>query len=116
MKKLLILIALTGVSFLSTAQCCDKTSVDKPACDKTACGPEGTKKGEAVTITTLRTELESVITKISKSSVTLDKEVAEMKISKGSSDDESLLFISQAAAPLRYELLNKVEPSKQVAS
>lgn len=106
MKKLLILIAFTGISFLSAGQ----------ACDKTACGPEGTKTGEAVAITTLRTNLESVITKLSGSSLSLDKEIAEMKIAKGSSDDESLLFISQAASTIRYELLNKVEPSKLIAS
>jgi hypothetical protein len=106
MKKLFILIALTGISYLSAAQSCDKSS----------CGPEGTKKGEAVAITNLRADLESVITRMSRSSVSFDKEVAEMKIARGSSDDESLLYISQAASAIRYELLNKVEPSKIIAS
>ena len=39
-----------------------------------------------------------------------------MKIAKGSTDDESLLFISQAVTSIRYELTSKVETSKQIAS
>lgn len=110
MKKLFILLALTGISFLSTAQSCEKT------CDKTSCGPEGTKKAEAVAITTLRTELQLVITRMSRSSLTFDKGVSEMKIEKGSSDDESLLFISQAVTSVRYELLQRIESSKLISA
>lgn len=104
MKKLFILI-ITGIPFLSTAQ----------TCEKTACGPEGTKKEEAVVIITLRTDLQSVITRMAQSSLSFDKQVSELKITKGSSDDESLLFISQAATSVRYELLSKVTPSKLVS-
>jgi hypothetical protein len=106
MKKFFILVALTGISFLSAAQ----------ACDKTACGPEGTKKEEAVAITTLRTDLQSVISRMSQSSLSFDKGISEMKITKGASDDESLLFISQAVTSVRYELLNKLESSKLISS
>lgn len=110
MKKLFILILLSGVSYLTHAQ------EAKPACDKSSCGPEGTKKGEAVVITTMRNDLQAVIAKMSKSSVSFDKEIAEMEIAKGATDDECLLYISQAASAVRYELLNKVDPSKLTAS
>jgi hypothetical protein len=111
MKKLFILILVSGVSFYSWAQSCDPA-----ACEKKSCGPEGTKKAEAAVITTMRSDLQTVITKMSKSSFAFDKQVAEMKLEKGASDDESLLFISQAATALRYELLNKIESSKLIAS
>lgn len=39
-----------------------------------------------------------------------------MEIEKGTSDDESLLFISQAVNAIRFELVNKIEPSKLIAS
>jgi K+ transporter len=106
MKKFFIFIAFTGISLLSAAQ----------ACDKTACGPEGTKKEEAVVITTLRANLQSVINKMSQSSLSFDKGISEMKITKGTSDDESLLYISQAVTSVRYELLNKIESSKLISS
>ncbi len=99
-------IALTGISCLSVAQSCDKKS----------CGPEGTKKEEAAVITTLRTDLQSVVARMSQSGISFDKEIAQMEIVKGTSDDESLLYISQAASTIRYELLNKVESSKLVSS
>jgi hypothetical protein len=110
MKKLFILILLSSVSYLTLAQ------ETKPGCDKTSCGPEGTKKGEAVVITTLRNDLQTVITKMSKSTVSFDKEIADMEIAKGATDDECLLYISQAASAVRYELVNKVDPSKLNAS
>lgn len=110
MKKLFILIALTGISYLSHAQ------AEAKSCDKSSCGPEGTKKGEAAVITTMRSDLETVIAKMSKSSVSFDKTVAEMKIAKGATDDECLLFISQAASTVRYELVSKIESSKLIAS
>lgn len=45
-----------------------------------------------------------------------DKQLKEMSIEKGASDDESLFYISQAATSVRYELLSKIESSNQVAS
>lgn len=114
MKKLFILILIAAVPFISSAQSCAKT--EGASCDKTSCGPEGTKKGEAKVITTLRTDLQSVINKMSQSSVAFDKQVAEMKVEQGNNDDESLLFISQAVNSVRYEILNKIESSKLVAS
>jgi hypothetical protein len=114
MKKLFILIAITAVSFYSVAQA-DKADA-KASCEKSSCGPEGTKKEEAAAITTLRSDLQTVITKMSKSSMVFDKQIADMTIAKGSSDDESLLYISQAVASVRFEFLNKIESSKLVSS
>ena len=110
MKKLLILAILTMSAYVTSAQSCAQT------CDKKSCGPEGTKKEEAAVITTMRSDLQTVITKMSHSPWAFDRQVKEMSIEKGASDDESLLYISQAATSIRYELLSKVEPSKVVAS
>lgn len=110
MKKLIVLIVVAVTSFTSYSQSCTQS------CDKKSCGPEGTKKEEAAIITTMRTDLQTVITKVSKSSLPIDNQLKDMTIEKGGSDDESLLFISQAAASIRYELLNKLESSKLVAS
>ena len=110
MKKLLVFTVLLVSSYLAPAQACAQT------CEKKSCGPEGTKKEEAAVITTMRTDLQTVIAKISKSSLAVDPQIKEMEIEKGASDDESLLFISQAVTSIRYELLSKIEPSKLVAS
>lgn len=110
MKKLIVLIVLALSSFASYSQSCAQS------CEKKSCGPEGTKKDEAAVITTMRSDLQTVIAKMSKSSVAFDDQLKDMTIEKGASDDESLLFISQVAASIRYELLNKVESSKLVAS
>jgi hypothetical protein len=53
---------------------------------------------------------------MSTSSFAFDNQLKEMTIEKGASDDESLLYISQAATSVRYELLSKIESSKLVAS
>lgn len=110
MKKLIVLILVAVTSFASYSQSCAQS------CDKKSCGPEGTKKEEAAVITTMRSDLQTVITKISKSSLAVDNQLKDMTIEKGASDDESLLFLSQIATSIRYEFLNKVESSKLVAS
>lgn len=66
-------------------------------------------------ITTLRTDLQAVVDKMSKSTIAFEKEVAEMEIAKGTTDDESLLFIAQAASAIRYEMLNKVDAAKLIS-
>jgi hypothetical protein len=110
MKKLIVLILFAVCSFATYSQSCAQS------CDKKSCGPEGTKKEEAAVISTMRSDLQTVITKMSKSSFAFDNQLKEMTIEKGTSDDESLLFLSQAATSIRYELLNKIESSKLVAS
>lgn len=110
MKKLTVLILFALCSFAAYSQSCAQS------CNKKSCGPEGTKKEEAAVISTMRSDLQTVITKMSKSSFAFDNQLKEMTIEKGASDEESLLYISQAATSIRYELLNKVESSKLVAS
>ena len=105
MKKLLILTLIAIVPHIIVAQSCEKKS----------CGPEGTKKDEAAVIKTMRTDLQSVVKRMSKSNLAFDPQVKEMTIKKGENDDESLLFLSQAATTIRYELLNKLESVKLVA-
>ena len=115
MKKLFILILIAAIPYFSSAQSCTKPDGGS-SCDKTSCGPGGTKKGEAKVITTLRSDLQSVINKMSTSSVAFDKQVAEMKLEQGASDDESLLFISQAVNSIRYEFTSKLDQSKLISS
>lgn len=110
MKKLIVLILLAVGSFATYSQSCAQS------CDKKSCGPEGTKKEEAAVISNMRSDLQTVITKMATSSFSFDNQLKEMTIEKGTSDDESLLYISQAATSIRYELLNKIEPSKILAS
>jgi hypothetical protein len=114
MKKLFILILIAGMPSFSNGQSCDKSL--SSSCSKTSCGPEGTKKAEAAVIGSMRTDLQGVVTRMSKSSLSFSKEVSEMEIEKGTSDDESLLFISQAVNAIRFELMNKIDPSKLIAS
>lgn len=110
MKKLFVLILVAVSCFTAYSQSCAQT------CEKTSCGPEGTKKEEAAVIKTMRNDLQTVIAKMSKSSLAFDSQVKDLTIEQGASDDESLLFISQAATSIRFELLNKLESSKLVTS
>lgn len=120
MKTLILLFVLAVSSYAGYGQSCspscEKKSCDKASCDKKSCGPEGTKKDEAAVITTMRNDLQTVIAKMSKSSLSFDNQLKDMTIEKGASDDESLLYISQVATSIRHELLNKIESSKLVAS
>jgi trehalose-6-phosphate synthase len=111
MKKLFILFLITILPCFVYAQTCSQES-----CDKKSCGPEGTKVKEAAVITSMRTDLQTVIEKMSKSTVSFDKHVAEMNIEKGTTDDESLLFLSQAISTIRFEFLNKLKSSELVTS
>jgi hypothetical protein len=111
MKKLFILFLITAVPCFVYAQTCSRES-----CDKKSCGPEGTKVKEAAVITGMRTDLQTVIEKMSKSTVSFDKNVEEMNIEKGATDDESLLFLSQAITAIRYEFLNKLKTPELVSS
>jgi hypothetical protein len=115
MKKLFILIAIGIIPYFVSAQSCAESC--SPTCDKKpSCGPEGTKKGEAAVITIMRTDLQSVIGKMSKSSTGFDQQVKEMTIEQGANDDESLLFLSNAATTIRFEMITKVERSKMISS
>jgi hypothetical protein len=115
MNKLLILVVIAIAPYFVSGQSCDP-SCGKTCDKKSSCGPEGTKKAEAAVITTMRTDLQTVLTKMSESSLAFDQQVKGMTIEKGTTDDESLLYLSQAATTIRFELLNKVEPSKMTAT
>lgn len=110
MKNVFILIILATLSHTAFPQSCS------PSCTKQSCGPDGTKKEEAAVITRMRTDLQTVISKLSQSSMPFDKALKHMKIEKGTSDDESLLYLAQAAASIRYELIHKIESSRLIAS
>jgi hypothetical protein len=111
MKKLFVLLLIIAIPCFAYAQTCSQES-----CDKKSCGPEGTKVKEAAVITGMRTDLQTVITKMSKSPVSFDKHIAAMNIEKGSTDDESLLFLSQAITTIRYEFINKLKSSELITS
>jgi hypothetical protein len=110
MKKLFILIVIASASHFTYGQSCT------PSCEKKSCGPEGTKREEAAVISSMRTDVQTVLEKMAKSPISFDRQIAAMKIEKGQSDDESLLFLSQAVTAIRYELLNKIESSKLIAA
>ena len=110
MKKLLILTLIAIAPYFIAEQAYAQS------CDKKSCGPEGTKKEEAAVLKTMRADLQSVVTKMSRSSHAFDAQVKEMTIEKGENDDESLLFLSHAATAIRHELLNKLEGTQLLAS
>jgi hypothetical protein len=110
MKSLIVLIIVAISSHATFSQTCSQT------CAKQSCGPEGTKKEEAAVIKAMRSDLQTVITKMSKSSLEFDIQLKDMIVEKGTSDDESLLYISQAATSIRYEFMNKIESSRLVSS
>jgi hypothetical protein len=114
MKKLLILLFIVSAPFFVNAQSCDKSAAS--SCAQTSCGPEGTKKAEAAVISKMRSDLQTVIARMSKSTLAFDKTVSDLEITKGTSDDESLLFISQAANSIRHEFVSKIESTKLIAS
>ncbi|MBT1699510.1 hypothetical protein KK083_21610 [Fulvivirgaceae bacterium PWU4] len=121
MKKLIALIVFAVSSYITHAQSCTPScpSPCPPSCtqtcDKKLCTAGAGNKEEAA-ITTMRNDLQTVIAKMSKSSLAIDGQLKDLTIEKGASDEESLRRISQAAASVRYQLLRKLEPSKLVAS
>ena len=100
MKKILILFALAALPYFTNAQSCQPCP---PGCDKKSCCVDP-KKCEAKSITCLRSDLQSVINKMAKSSLGFNKQVVEMTIAPGETEDESLQLISQAASSIRHEL------------
>lgn len=84
----------------------------KPGCDPKSCGPDNTKVAEARVITDLRAKLQASIVALGKSSLSFSPELVKFTIPKGTSDDESLLFITQAAAKVKAELLARVPSNK----
>ena len=83
-------------------------SQSKSGCEPKSCGPDNTKISEARVVTELRSELQSVITSMAGSSVLFSPVVTSFEIARGSSDDESVLFIAQAAAFVRAEFVKSL--------
>ncbi len=108
MKKLMIVLLMV----ISVGAVAQNTNSAKPGCDKTSCGPEGTKKGEAVAITSLRTDLEGIKSRMAKTNVVFSKELLESPITKGSTDDESLLYLLQTVNAVRQELTVKLDRAR----
>ncbi|ELR70216.1 hypothetical protein C900_03901 [Fulvivirga imtechensis AK7] len=83
----------------------------KTGCEPKSCGPDNTKVAEAKVITELRSELETVIMSMKNSSIFFSTEITSFEVPAGSSDDESVLFIAQAAAVVRAELVERLPES-----
>jgi hypothetical protein len=130
MRKFIILITLAVSTYATYAQSCTKSCTPSCAepctktcnerctktCDKQVCEKERSKTAEAALISSMRSDLQTVIEKASKSSVAFDSQLKEATIEEGTNDEESLLYISRVAASIRSEFLNKVESTKLMAS
>jgi hypothetical protein len=81
----------------------------KQGCNPSSCGPGDTKTGEAKVITSMRSDLQSVIDKMAKSDKGFSQNVTGLQIESGANDDESLLFIYQSASLVRTELITKLQ-------
>lgn len=116
MKKLFVLVALSAVSYLTQAQtpACDPSACkDKPACEKPACCEKScSAKSGSASINAMRSDLQTVIAKMSKSSVSFNDEVVSMEIA----DEACIVKLCKAASTVRNELVTKVDPSKLNAS
>jgi hypothetical protein len=80
----------------------------KAGCNPSSCGPGDTKTAEAKVITSMRSDLQSVIDKMAKSGKGFSQEVTNLQIEAGATDDESLLLIYQSAAFIKTELAAKL--------
>lgn len=93
---------LAGMLFFGAVE--SAMAQSKPGCDPKSCGPDNTKVEEAKVITDLRDQLQSAINKMGSSSYAFDKGIKTYQIPKGSSDDESVLFISQTITCVKRHL------------
>jgi hypothetical protein len=109
MKKFIMLVILAVAAYASPAQSCD------PACCKKTCEPDRAKK-ETASISTLRSDLQMVINKMSKSSLAFDKRVTGLTVKNCVCDEEGLRYLSTIATSIRRELMKKIESSSLVGS
>jgi hypothetical protein len=107
-KKISMIVALTLLAVGSALA----QAESKPSCNPQACGPAGTKTEEAKAITGMRSDLQAVLTKLATTNVGVNEQLTGTEISKGSTDDESLLFIYQSAFSVHSELVSKVPSDK----
>lgn len=86
-------------------------SESKASCNPQSCGPGGTKTEEAKVIKKMRSDLGVAISKLTKFGA-LNEQMANMEISIGANDDESLLFIYQSVVSIHSELVRKFPSDK----
>lgn len=110
MKTKISIIALSLV-FLGAVSASAQSSCSTSA---QACGPSGTKTEEAKVITSMRSDLQTVIGKLAKSNTGLSTQITNVEISQGTNDDESLLFIYQTAFAVHAELVANTDPGKLI--
>jgi hypothetical protein len=109
MKKLIMLVVLAVAAYASYAQTCN------PLCCKKTCEADKAKK-ETASISTMRSDLQTVITKMSRSSMAFDKQLTDLTVKNCVCDEEGLRYLSTVATSIRREFVQKVDPSKLVAS
>ena len=111
MRKYIVITICVALLGLHTATAIAQEK--KEGCNPSSCGPGDTKKGEAKAITSMRSDLQSVIDKMAKSDKGFSHQVTTLQIEAGATDDESLLFIYQSASFVRTELTTKL-PTDQL--
>ena len=104
-KYIVIAISVTVLFNAATLVAQEK----KPGCNPSSCGPGDTKTGEAKVITSMRSDLQSVIDKMAKSGKGFSQDVTNLQIEAGANDDESLLLIYQSATFIKTELASKLQ-------
>ena len=100
-----IIVAVSA--YASHAQSC------VPGCCKKTCEAA---KTETASVSSLRSDLQTVITKMSQSSWGFDKQVTDLTLKNCVCDAEGLRYLSTVATTVRRAFVEKIEPSKLVAS
>ena len=106
MKKYIVIAIWVTVLFNAATLVAQEK---KPGCNPSSCGPGDTKTGEAKVITSMRSDLQSVIDKMAKSGKGFSQDVTNLQIEAGANDDESLLLIYQSATFIKTELASKLQ-------
>jgi hypothetical protein len=112
MKKNIIHVILLALFVFALAS--EGLSQEKASCTPSAsCGPADTKLKEAKTITELRTSLQNVVSYLSLSRYNFSEDLKTLDLSSRTTDDETLLFLTQATGLIRQELKEKLPTELQ---
>jgi hypothetical protein len=109
MKKVNQFVLLVAI-LVSTANWAVAQS--KPGCDPKSCGPDNTKVEEAKVITDLRAQLQTSFSKLHLTNLSLGEQLTSYTVPKGTSDDESVMFLMQASTALKNEIIRVVPKEK----
>lgn len=117
-KMIMITLFLLGSGLIAQGQtssksCCSDNT-EKSGCSPSACGPHGTKTEESVAVTKLRSDLQSNIDLIQKTSFDLSKSFKGYKLPVGKNEEESLLIIMRTIYALKAEIIEKSDSDKIV--